>query len=297
MGVTPTYDLYIDDSGSRDPDHDGDAGRRDRLDAFALGGVLLPAEKSFELAEKVRAFCVKLEITYPLHSTEIRCRKSNFRWVEQDKDRTQRLYEGLAEIVAGLPGWVTAAVVDRPGYNARYKDKYGGKRWPLCETAYQILIERAAKVAANDGRRLKVFVAQTGKREDCRIREYHRALLEKGMGFSQVTSSAYKPMTPADFQSVLIKNPHFVTSSNALVQVADLVLYPVVKGGYDPNYRPYRQLLEHTKLIDCRLSDALANCGVKYSCFDEPKQKPDPQTGSGFARCLRQRQVAIDHGK
>jgi hypothetical protein len=33
--------LYLDDTGSRNPDHAPDAGRRDGMDCFGLGGKLI----------------------------------------------------------------------------------------------------------------------------------------------------------------------------------------------------------------------------------------------------------------
>ena len=59
-----------------------------------------------------------------------------------------------------------------------------------------------------------------------------------------------------------------------MIQLADLILYPIAKAGYDPHYRPYRKLKEQGKLIDCHLSDQdLAARGIKYSCFDTHKTK------------------------
>ena len=51
-------------------------------------------------------------------------------------------------------------------------------------------------------------------------------------------------------------------------QIADLVLYPMAKGGYDSNYPPYKALKENNKLIDNLLpEDRIPLCGIKYSCF------------------------------
>ncbi len=57
-----------------------------------------------------------------------------------------------------------------------------------------------------------------------------------------------------------------------MIQLADIVLYPMVKGGYEPNYRPYRHLMENKKLIDAVLApEDLPSCGIKYSCFERFK--------------------------
>jgi len=57
-----------------------------------------------------------------------------------------------------------------------------------------------------------------------------------------------------------------------MIQIADLVLYPMAKGGYDSSYNPYRKLKESGKLIDCLLTeDKILVGGIKYSCFDTQK--------------------------
>ena len=53
-----------------------------------------------------------------------------------------------------------------------------------------------------------------------------------------------------------------------MVQIADLLLYPVAKGGYDPSYKPYVDLMKAGRLIDAHLSaENRPNLGIKYSCF------------------------------
>jgi hypothetical protein len=60
-----------------------------------------------------------------------------------------------------------------------------------------------------------------------------------------------------------------------MMQIADLVLYPMVKGGYDQSYRPYAKLIEAARIIDAELDPGdRPNLGVKYSCFDHKKEGP-----------------------
>ena len=55
-----------------------------------------------------------------------------------------------------------------------------------------------------------------------------------------------------------------------MAQFSDLVLYPIVKGRYDPEYRPYRSLLAAGRIIDAALSGSdIPQLGVKYYCFDD----------------------------
>jgi hypothetical protein len=59
-----------------------------------------------------------------------------------------------------------------------------------------------------------------------------------------------------------------------MIQVADLVLFPMAKAGYEPSYRPFTQLKAAGRLIDCYLkAEDLPSRGIKYSCFDAPKTK------------------------
>src|SRR3546814_13697082 len=70
-----TYHLYFDDTGSRDPDKadlvDGDV-RRDRMDCFAFGGVLVKNEEVDGIFAAHNAFCRAHDIDYPLRSWAIR---------------------------------------------------------------------------------------------------------------------------------------------------------------------------------------------------------------------------------
>ena len=78
-------------------------------------------------------------------------------------------------------------------------------------------------------------------------------------------------MNSAAFSEILIRNPKFIKKKNEMAQVADLVLYPLVKGKYDDRYRPYQYLVKCGKIVDARLDEKTPNCGVKYSCFDDPR--------------------------
>ena len=68
-----------------------------------------------------------------------------------------------------------------------------------------------------------------------------------------------------------------------MIQIADLVLYPMAKGGYDSDYRPYKKLKESGKLIDCLLTGTRFHYGasniavstaekIKGSGYPEPSK-------------------------
>jgi hypothetical protein len=266
--ATPALHLYLDDSGSRYPDHKTET-RTDGIAAFALGGLLIESEKVEAALEAHRALVTSYSLEEPLHSSSIRCAKKSFLWLKKNPERAARFFADLEKLICGVPGHAIACVIDRLGYNARYAERYGKQRWMLCKTAYTIVVERASKIAARAQRRLRVHVKATGPKEDRAIKSYHSDLLASGMYFDSNTSGKYSPMTAEEFSRVLLKEPKFVPKSHPLSQLSDLVLYPIVKGRYDPNYRSYRSLRTARRFIDDALDEKeIAALGIKYSCFD-----------------------------
>ena len=267
---TLSYDLYADDSGSRTLNIVASAAGA-APDAFALGGILIPSERAADVVGSGSALKADCGIAGFLRSYDIRKKKRSFAWLAKDQARAQRLYNGINSLVASMPGWVTAVVIDRPGYDARYREMHGNNRWQLCRSAYDILVERASKIADADGRRLKIFMEATGPREDGLIRQYHSNLRTNGLEFAAPTSSKYQPLAAADFARITMKNPAFTRKGNPLSDLADLVLFPLVMGKYNPDYMPYRHLRDAGKLVDVRLANGPTDCGIKYYCFDDPK--------------------------
>lgn len=260
--------LYVDDSGSRHPDHKPDAARDDGMDWFALGGVLIDPDDVGHALDLYRAFVGNWGIDYPLHSAPIRGRRKNFRWLGRDAVRAERFYRELGEMLVALPVIGTACVVDRPGYNARYAETYGDERWLMCRTAYAILVERALKFAQRRGAQLEVFFEEAGRNEDRNLIDYHRELKRSGMPFDQGRSSGYSGLSPDEFREGLLGDPSRLTKQAPLMQIADLYLYPMVKAGYQP-YDPFQRLVAAERVIDTHLPEAeRASLGIKYSCFD-----------------------------
>ena len=73
--------LYADDSGTRHPDHDVGRQPAHGHDWFGMGGVLINDADADAVDARHAAFCAKWNITYPLHSVEIRASSDNFTWV------------------------------------------------------------------------------------------------------------------------------------------------------------------------------------------------------------------------
>ena len=268
--------LFLDDSGSRNPDHEQDT-RADGMNWFALGGILILESDVRVAVDLHKAFTESWGIDCPLHSTKIRGRRKQFSWLGQDAGRAAQFHMELENLLLEIPVVGIACVIDRPGYNARYKEQYGNDRWLMCKTAYSILIERAAKHARRSECRLEVSYEGAGQREDRNIEEYHKALKVVGMPFDDGRSESYGSLKAEEFGELVLGEPHRQTKANVLIQIADLYLYPMVKGGYEPSYPPYANLSAAQKIADNLVGETeVANLGVKYSCFDVQKgEKPD----------------------
>lgn len=261
------YHLFIDDTGSRDPDKATPGPRRDRMDCFGLGGVLIKQEDVDEVKQRHAEFCIKHEITYPLHSYKIRGGREDFGWLKTP-EKARVFFPELDAFLLSLPVVGIAAIVDRPGYVARYREQYADRLWYMCKTAYSILIERAAKYADSQGRVLRVFFEESGKHEDRDIIQYAKALKRDGMPFNSSNSASYTSLMAEDFQRLVMGEPKRRTKKTAMLQIADLMLYPMAKGGYDPTYKPYVDLMAAGKLIDALLApEDRPLLGIKYSCF------------------------------
>lgn len=138
----------------------------------------------------------------------------------------------------------------------------------MSKTAYSILIERAAKFADSRGRTLRVFFEASGKHEDRDLISYTKALKADGMPFAGEGANVYGALSPGEFRRIVRGEPKRRTKEAAMMQVADLMLYPMAKGGYDPTYKPYVNLMNAGKLIDAHLPEEdRPNLGIKYSCF------------------------------
>ncbi len=271
--TNPELHLYLDDSGSREPDREPQLVRRDQMDYFALGGILINEEDIDQLYAQYKGFTAAHGITYPLHSHAIRGGRGDFGWLKKPEAARDFLND-LDGLMTSLPVLGIAAVIDRPGYVARYKEKYRDDLWFMCKTAYTILIERAAKHARRQDRKLRVFFERAGKAEDRDLVAYTRDLKTKGVPFDGTNAAGYAPLTADDFRDIVRGDPRGRTKATPMMQIADLYLYPMAKGGYDPTYRPYQLLMKSGRLIDAVLTEEeRPTLGIKYSCFDRIKHK------------------------
>jgi len=188
--------FYLDDSGTRHPDHDPGKRPAHLRDWFALGGVLVNEEDEDAAREIHGAFCSRWGISDPLHSVEIRGKTEKFHWLSQLAECEKlRFYEELYQVMRKAPLTGLACVIDRPGYNTRYREMYKAKRWLLCKTAFAVVVERAAKEAIPNKRKLRIMPEKSNKREDRLLKRYYEDLRKGGMPFATDTSIKYTPLT------------------------------------------------------------------------------------------------------
>jgi hypothetical protein len=273
--MAKVINFYMDDSGTRHPDNNPGKRAAHGYDWFALGGILVKEEDEPAARQLHQEFCDDWEIDYPIHSVEVRGTTGGFSWLNDlTDDEAKEFYEELYLLMKNAPVTGLACVIDRPGYNARYREKYGKQRWALCKTAFNVATERAAKYARAEGYRLRVAPERCNKPEDALLKSYYEVLKKDGLPFAKETSEKYAPLTPADFQKTLYEfKPKY--KSSPMAQLADLFLWPICMGGYHAGNRPYQRLKEDKKLIECVIAEAdWPVLATKYSCFEGVERKP-----------------------
>lgn len=267
--------FYMDDSGTRRPNHKVGKKAAHGYDWFALGGVLVKEEDEPEVRRQHQAFIERFNISSPLHSVEIRGRNEGFLWLNDLGAADQaEFYEALYLFMRDCPVTGIACVIDRPGYNRKYSEKYGRNPWSLCKTSFTVSVERAAKCARRMNRKLRVFPERCNKADDETLKGYYGDMRTVGMPFAADTSTKYGPLTQQELKDTLYDfKPKQKTSP--MIQLADLYLWPICMGGYHQSNRPYQRLKADGKLIECVIeAEAVPTEGTKYSCFEEVVVKP-----------------------
>lgn len=260
--------FYMDESGARRPDRQVAVFDSRKHDFFGYGGILASDSEEKICRTAYKTFCDKWEINYPLHSVEIRNKAGNFNWLVDDKEKGEVFLKELTNFLIDLPICGLACVIDRPGYDHRYREKYGRRQWLLCKTAFSISVERAAKAAASQKLLLRVYPERCSKKDDSRVRQYYEELKNKGAPFELSTSGKYHPLKTEQWNE-LLSELKFKAKTSPMTQIADLYLWPICKAGYDSKHRPYVALRDAKRCIEDHLDSAeIEERGTKYSCFD-----------------------------
>ena len=267
--------FYIDDSGARHPSRNPGRRAAHGYDWFSLGGVMINDDEENVARELYEDFREKWKIKSPLHSSEIRSQNDNFLWLRSlDKSRCDEFYEELYCLMRDAPITGIACVIDRPGYNNRYTERYSSDRWMMCKTSFCVVVERAVKFVHSQGKRVRILPEKCNKPEDNLIRGYYSNLKDTGMPFDNNSSGKYAPLDSKAFSRALYELK-FKQKTSPLIQLADLYLWPMCMGGYHSSNRTYKRLREDGKLIECHLpDDKIDVLGTKYSCFEDIEIKP-----------------------
>lgn len=263
----PSYTFYIDETGNRNPSHKPDVGRENR-DWFAIGGILVKSEEIDVCKQARQAFADRWGVSAPFHMTDMLGGHKKFSWLGKLSDeRHDKFWSEYKAMLASLPVVGLACVIDRPGYVKRgYLQKHRDP-WLLCRSAFDISVERAAKFAIRDGRKLNVVFEQDPGINRM-ITGYFDNLKANGLAFDGVASEKYTPLSKEAFAATLGTIEH-KPKENALLQIADTYLYAMARHKYDQKFHVYRRLRDARKLANFVLSNAeIPQMGIKHYCFD-----------------------------
>lgn len=276
----PLFHLYLDETGPRHPDRQSTAAKHG-LDWFALGGFLIRQEDEDAAKARLDAFKKQWpQIQAPLHLTDMRAETKKFSWIGRlPGEERDRFWSSYRTFLSTLPVAGTACVIDRPGYLARgYGSRVDDEKWMLCRSAFDIVVERAAKFAKHHGRRLKVFYEMADPDTNDMVEGYFYNIQENGMGFDAANSAKYLPLTKEEFGYLLL-DIEGKDKSNRLMQIADSYVYAIARGSYERKFAIYRRIAESGKLVTSQVPAGMGDImGVKTYCFElfrtQKQQRP-----------------------
>lgn len=258
------FGLYMDESGSQKPSP------HDPTPFFAMGGILVEQGTEDTIQNLLSGFKERwnIDLSTPLHGTDIRSKKKNFRFLENfSAEKLSEFHTDLNTTVTSCPITIHACVVSRAGYLERFEPTYGSDTWEMMRSSFAILIERAAKHVRTQNGRMMVYFEEIGSREDKQIKSYFKEIRSNGMPFNQTTSSKYSPCVVADLSGVLA-GIEGKSKKNPLIQLADLCLHPVADVKRHPSNRAYTAFKDGGIIIDCHLqAEQLPEMGIKYYCY------------------------------
>ena len=263
----PHYTFYIDETGNRNPDQKPDKNRQNR-DWFGIGGILVKSEDVQDCKDKRQSFVDKWGITAPLHMTDILGNHKKFSWLGRLPDEERHKFWGEYKTFLALaPVMGLACIIDRPGYVARGYIKDNNDRWLLCRSAFDISIERAAKIAQKAGRKVNVVFEQDAGMNQIMV-GYFNNLKQNGLGFDETRSDKYSPLSKADFAATL-STVEYKPKSNSMLQIADSYLYAMARRPYDGNFDVAKRLRDARRTANtCLPSADVPSMGIKHYCFE-----------------------------
>lgn len=264
----PTLIYYMDETGNRQPDKKSDRSRLGR-DWFGLGGYLIRGEDEAEAKRLHGEIVDKWKVPTPFHFTDMLSEKKGFSWLgrlsQRDRDR---FWGDYREFLSSVPAMGTGCIIDRPGYVARgYLEKHPDTKWLLCRSAFDITVERAAKYAISQGRKLNVVFESDIAINDT-VKCYFANLKANGLEFDGANSAKYAPLTQAEFANTL-GTIEYKAKASRMLQIADSYIYAIARQKYDRMFPVFRHLRDTRKIINFALDDAesIKAMGIKYYCY------------------------------
>ena len=260
----------MDETGSRQPDKQPDKSREGR-DWFAFGGFIIKREDEDAAKWARDEVAQALGVRHPFHITDMLAETKSFSFLGRKTERErQQFWIEYQQFLADQPVLGLACVIDRPGYVARgYVQNHPDSKWLLCRSAFDIAVERAAKYAIREGRRLRI-IFESDAPFDPVVKGYFANLKENGLAFDSVNSDKYTPLTQEQFAATLT-TIEARPKSNRLLQIADSYIYAMARGKYQKQFSLWRQLCDHQRISNFALggdADAIRAMGIKYYCFD-----------------------------
>jgi hypothetical protein len=220
-----SYQLYVDDSGTREYDAAKDYVNSGKSRYFVYGALLIEQREASLLATRLRE--LKL-LSFKTTNVEV---KSNWLRIPVERERRYLKPFGISDIqldafveayyrlIVLAPLELIAAVVDKPQVQEAYAEP-----WYAPTLAYEILLQRAVQ-AVPTGAKLAVTVdditGKTPKRND-----YKTLLAKHHQGLMQTGSKLMKSLSFACLSGP-VKFMH--SHHSDLVQVADLAAYNVMR--------------------------------------------------------------------
>lgn len=275
-----SFHLYLDETGTRKLNKNRES--TEKYEAFGIGGFLI-REEDIEIAKQAHDdLCSKWNINYPLHLTKIRNGNSPFGWLRRIEGDVERLRTieafntDLGDCLKKFPMIGLGCVVNKQKFYTEASEQYPKSRWAICKTAFTITLERAARFAIDENRKLRVYIEASGEKDDRRLIQYFNEMKIGGNPFNKENSSKYSPLSQYELADVLYDIQVHKKSEGKLIHFADILAYPIMRGAYpDKPYWLHSFLMNSGILSDAILpTEAIPVRGIKYAHFKSSANFP-----------------------
>jgi Protein of unknown function (DUF3800) len=258
------FALYLDESGSQKPSP------HDKATFFAMGGVIIERGQEKKIESLLNEFKTRwgIGLDVPLHSTDMRSKKKNFRFLEEySQEELGNFYNEIHNMISTCSVTIHACVVSRQGYLNRFQEIYGQNTWEMMKSSFSILVERSAKYVQKQGGKIMVYFEEAGKIEDTKVKSYFKDIRSDGLPFNQSTSQKYNPCT-GNILSELLSGIEGKKKTNPVMQIADYCLHPIADVKLHSSNRAHKAFSDSNLIVDCTLTpEEIKEFGIKYYCY------------------------------